>query len=138
MTRIERGNHFLSGFGTNNYLEDFFLDRAYNQTPITNISENDKRYKIELGLPGYNKEDLALTINKSNLVISGLTKNSNDVEGDTFQRKEFDYATFQRSFQIPDDVAKDKITAKYKEGLLNILLPKIAGKRVNQEVIDIN
>ena len=51
MTYINRGHHFMSGFGTNDYLEDYFIEPSSQIRPSANISENEHKYKIEIGLP---------------------------------------------------------------------------------------
>ena len=48
MSRLERGNHFLGGFGSENYLEDFNLSKSISKNPVTNISENNVQFKTRI------------------------------------------------------------------------------------------
>jgi len=126
MSRLTRGNHFLGGFASDNYLEDYNMDKDIHKNPVTNISENKDRYKIELGIPGFRKEELKLTVKDNNLVVTGIRKKGRDEKKveDEYWQQEFNYSTFERSFHLPDNINTDEIAAKCEYGILEILLPK--------------
>lgn len=94
--------------------------------PAVNVKENDNEFVIEVAAPGMNKEDFRVNIDNDRLTISSEKKEENkDEENENFTRQEFSYQSFQRSFQLPDNVVdSDKIKANYKEGILNVVLPK--------------
>ncbi len=71
MSRLNRGKQFLGGFGTENYLEDFFLEPLSNNPSVVNIAESEKTLTIELGLPGYNSKNLEVSVNGNYLIIAG-------------------------------------------------------------------
>ncbi len=75
---------------------------------------------------------MKIDINEDVLTISSETKNESEENTDGYKRKEFSYSSFCRSFQIPENVSKDKIEANYKDGILNVTLPKTE-KRKTQD-----
>ena len=115
-----------SPFLSNLFDDDFFpvLSSRTSSMPAVNIKENEKNYTLELAVPGIDKKDLKIDINEDTLTISSETKNETDEEKDGYKRKEFSYSSFCRSFYIPENVNRDKIVASYKDGILNVELPK--------------
>lgn len=116
-----------SPFLSNLFDDDFFpvLTSRTSSMPAVNIKEDEKNYNLELAIPGVDKKDLKIDINEDVLTISSETKNETEEEKDGYKRKEFSYSSFCRSFYIPENVNRDKIGASYKDGILNIELPKI-------------
>jgi HSP20 family protein len=116
-----------SPFLSNLFDDDFFpvLTTRTSSMPAVNIKEDEKNYTLELAIPGMDKKDLKIDINEDVLTISSETKNESEEEKDGYKRKEFSYSTFCRSFYIPENVNRDKIGASYKDGILNIELPKM-------------
>jgi HSP20 family protein len=106
--------------------EDFFpvLSNRDSSMPAVNIREDEKNYLLDLAVPGIEKKDLKIDINEDVLTISYETKNESEENNDGFQRREFSYSSFCRSFYVPENVNRDKIEAKYKDGVLTIGLPK--------------
>ena len=100
---------------------------AFNSTlPAVNIKEGKKEFEIEVAAPGMNKEDFRLNYEGGRLTISSERKNEKEEkEGEKVTRREFSYQAFRRSFNVPEDViAVDKISASYKNGILQISLPR--------------
>jgi HSP20 family protein len=93
--------------------------------PAVNIKENEKSFMLELAVPGMDKKDLKIDINEDVLTISSESKNETEEEKDGYKRKEFSYSSFCRSFFIPENVNREKIVASYKDGILNVELPKM-------------
>lgn len=93
--------------------------------PAVNVKENDDAFLIEVAAPGMTKEDFKLNYDNGKLTISSERKNEKNDEGDNYTRREFSYQSFQRSFTVAENVVNgDKIGASYKDGILNISLPK--------------
>jgi len=105
---------------------DFFPVMSNNTSsmPAVNIREDDRKFTLDLAVPGIDKKDLKLDINEDVLTISSETKNESEENGDGYKRKEFSYSSFCRSFQIPENVNREKIEASYKDGILSVALPK--------------
>ncbi len=106
--------------------DDFFpvLPDRNGSMPAVNIREDEKNYVLDLAIPGIEKKDLKIDMNEDVLTISSETKNENEQSKDGYRRKEFSYSSFCRSFYIPENVNREKIEASYKDGILNINLPK--------------
>ena len=106
--------------------DDFFPVMSNNTSsmPAVNIKEDDKRFILDLAVPGIDKKELKIDINEDLLTISSETKNETEENKEGYKRKEFSYSSFCRSFQIPENVDKEKIEANYKDGVLSVALPK--------------
>jgi len=105
---------------------DFFpvMSANTNSMPAVNIKEDEKSFMLDLAVPGIDKKDLKIDINEDLLTISSETKNDSEENKDGYKRKEFSYTSFCRSFQIPENVNREKIEANYKDGILSVSLPK--------------
>ena len=106
--------------------DDFFsgLTTRTSSMPAVNIREDEKNYFLDLAIPGIDKKDLKIDINEDVLTISSEVKSENEENRDGYKRKEFSYSSFCRSFYIPENANKEKIEANYKDGVLNVTLPK--------------
>ncbi|MFF5382714.1 Hsp20/alpha crystallin family protein [Pedobacter suwonensis] len=113
----------------NNVFDSLFSEavsknKMVDKSPNVNIHENDAAYVIELAAPGLKKEDFQINLKKDTLSVwAEVKKDENQVAKD-FTRKEFDYSSFARSFNLPDTADGDKITAEYKDGILSINISK--------------
>lgn len=117
----------FSPFYMPNFFDDDFLPVLSNRTssmPAVNIREDEKSYFLELAVPGIDKKDLKIEINKDVLTISSESKNETEENKDGYRKKEFSYSSFCRSFYIPENADREKIEANYKEGILSVALPK--------------
>ena len=93
--------------------------------PAVNVKETDNEFVIEVAAPGMNKNDFKVNFHNNVLTISSERKNEKEEKKEHYNRREFSYQSFQRSFTIADNsVDSDKINAKYNEGILHITLPK--------------
>lgn len=93
--------------------------------PATNIVEYDNNYELNLAIPGLEKEDIKINLEDNVLTVSSEKENKNEEEKVNYSRMEYAYHNFSRSFTIPKTVNAEKINADYKNGVLNIILPKI-------------
>jgi HSP20 family protein len=111
---------------SNLFNDDFFpvLNTSASSMPAVNIKEDEKKYTLELAVPGIDKKDLKIDINEDVLTISSESSNEKEENKDGYKRKEFSFASFCRSFYIPENVNRDSIEANYKDGILTVGLPK--------------
>lgn len=93
-------------------------------TPSVDISETDKEFVIKAEIPGVKKEDVKVTIESGMLTINGERKMEKEEKGKKFHRVERSYGSFVRSFRIPDGVDESKVKAEFKDGVMNVALPK--------------
>lgn len=129
MTLIRRTNNNYPVF--QNWLEDFFgsVENANNyrnksNTPAVNIAENEDNFQIEFAAPGFSKADFLINLDNDVLTVkSEKTVNNEDTKAN-YTRKEFNFSSFQRSFTLPESVDSEGIKAEYKDGILNIEIPK--------------
>lgn len=115
------------------YWDDFFNDSFFNQvkstscngtTPAVNVSENEKEYTIEVAAPGIERKDFNLEVDNDVLTISTEQKASKEEQKQTFLRREFNFQTFNRSFQLPETIDQEQIKASHEAGILTLTLPK--------------
>ena len=106
--------------------------------PAVNIREDEKKYSLELAVPGIDKKDLKIEVNEDILTISMEQKQENEEEVSGYKRREFSYASFCRSFYLPEDTNRDKIDASYKDGILTVDLHKTEEKARLSKMIKIS
>lgn len=117
--------------------DTFFTDRRLSNVPAVNISESADHYHIELAAPGLKKDDFRVLVERDMLTISTETKNENLSEGRTYNRKEYSYSAFTRSFTLPESADIEKISASYNDGILKLELPKKEEAKVVARQIEI-
>jgi HSP20 family protein len=106
--------------------DDFFpvVSQRNTSMPAVNIKEDEKKFILDLAVPGIDKKDLKIEMHEDVITISSENKNEKEETHDGFKRREFSYSSFCRSFYLPDNVNKEKIGASYKDGILTVELPK--------------
>lgn len=103
----------------------FFNEKEFTLVPDANIIENENEYKIELAVPGLERKDFNVEIEDNMLVVSAEKETETKHEDKNYRTREFSYNSFYRSFVLPKNLVLDKIDAKYHNGVLAIMLPKI-------------
>lgn len=129
MTRFNDQNWFPTLF--NDFFDnDFWMTNTKKNVtaPAVNVIDEEKDYKVEVAAPGMTKEDFQIKLdNDNNLIIALEKKTQNEEHGKKnhkYLRREFSYSKYQQAFTLPDDVEKEKITAKMNDGVLTIDIPK--------------
>lgn len=102
----------------------FFDYETMVSTPAVNVIEGKDDYRIEVAAPGLDKDDFKIDLDNNVLTISSEKEMKKEEDEDKFMRREFSYSTFTRSFVLPDAADGEKISAKHKDGVLNISIPK--------------
>ncbi len=110
-------------YGFPDLMNDFFGESASGISPKVNISENNESFTLLMAVPGVNKSDINMHIEKNMLTISREEKEEAKVTRD-FTRREFDFGSFERNFRLPETVDTEKIEASMENGILKVLLPK--------------
>jgi len=93
-------------------------------SPLVDISEDDKEYRIKVELPEIKKEDVKVTAEEGTLTITGERKFEAEQKGRKYHRVERAYGSFGRSFSLPDDASPVKVNAEFKDGVLTVHLVK--------------
>lgn len=130
-TIIRRKNYatpsFFDEFFNDSYFPGLFdFDSKSNDSvsPAVNVEETDKEYRIEVAAPGLEKEDINVTVDDGVLTIKAEKKLKNEESKNNYIRREFGYTSFSRSFTLPEEIEVERISAKHKNGVLNVTLPK--------------
>lgn len=92
--------------------------------PAVDVSENDTEYVLKAELPGVTKENVKVTVEDGVLQIEGERKLEKEEKTGKFHRVERSYGSFTRSFVLPEGVEADKVRAEFKDGVLNVHVPK--------------
>lgn len=128
MVPARRNQNWLPSIFNDFLNNDWLMERRNATAPAVNILENDDEYKIEVAAPGMTKEDFKVHINEDNELIISMEKKTEEKEEDkkhnTYLRREFSYTQFQQSLLLPDNVEREKISAKVEHGVMCIDIPK--------------
>jgi HSP20 family protein len=103
--------------------------------PTVDISENEAEYLIKAELPEVKKEDVKVTVENGVLTLQGERRQEKEEKGKRFHRVERSYGSFVRSFSLPESVDENAVKAEYKDGVLNLHLPK--SEKVKPKAIDV-
>jgi len=94
-------------------------------SPRVNVVESEKEITVSAELPGMDSKDIDISYTGGMLTISGEKRQEKEDKGKTYYRTERSYGYFTRSVQLPCEVDLDKVDAKFKNGVLQVSLPKI-------------
>ena len=135
MTLMKRNGNLLNSFPA--LFDDFFNRDLVNwgqsnfsdtntTIPAVNIKETNDNYEVEVAAPGMTRKDFKVELDGNMLSISSeKSDQKEDKEEGSYTRREFSYQSFQRTFNLPEEVVDaDKIQAKYSDGVLHLLIPK--------------
>ncbi len=126
----------------NDFFDNDWMVRTNATAPAINVLENEHSYEIEVAAPGMNKNDFKVHIDENGNLAIEMEKKVEDKEekkNGHYLRREFSYSKFQQTIVLPDDVERDKISAKVENGVLNVIIPKVEKNKVedSKRVIDI-
>lgn len=98
-------------------------------SPKVDIIETDKNFSLKMEIPDVSKKDVKIAVEQGILTISGERKMEAEEEGKTFHRVERYHGSFRRSFYLPDNTDQTHVDASFKDGMLNVTIPKIANPK---------
>jgi len=124
-----------------NSLVDDLLDEAFTGSnghqpfrPQADILERDGDFEIHMTLPGVNKKDITINIDKNILTVKGSNHPEEDKENVRYHLRESLSGDFERAFQLPEDTKEDKIKADFEDGILRIRIPKDKEKPLKRTI----
>jgi len=130
---LRPSNNYVRPLLFDNFFDNFFNNDYQNEfSPKVDISETDDSFNFQFAVPGMNKSDLSIEINKGHLIVSGERK-FNDKD-ENFHSIENGFGKFSRSFQLPDNIDENKISASHKNGILNISVKKDAKSSIKKTI----
>ena len=125
-------NNWMSNF-FNDFFETDMMPRMNATAPAVNVKESDKGYVMEIAAPGLKKEYCRVSIDKDgnlNLKIEDKFEHKEEDKAEDkkehYLRREFNYSNYEQTYVLPEDVDKEKISAKVENGILTIDLPKMS------------
>ena len=130
---FERRNRDLVKY-LDNFDKEFFGNML--EEFKTDIEDKGDRFVLEAELPGFAKEDIKIDIEDNRLTIHAEHNNENETKEKNYIRRERSYGSFERSFDI-SNINAEGITAEYKNGVLELVMPKLAEVKPEVKRIDI-
>ena len=137
-------DRFGSGFGFPSLRRMFDIEPAWRSsfsfsTPAIDMSEDEKAYKISAELPGIDAKDIDVSLSGDMLVLRGEKRQEREEKdkNKNYHFSERTYGSFQRAFDLPTTVDRNKIAADFSKGVLTITLPKTAEAQKPQKKIEI-
>jgi HSP20 family protein len=95
-----------------------------NWSPAVDIKEEDERFVLKADIPGVDPKDIDVTMADGVLTIKGERKHESEEEAEGYKRVERSYGSFYRRFSLPDTADAERVTAKGKDGVLEVFIPK--------------
>lgn len=143
MSTVRRNQEWLP-----NLFNEIFDNNLYERasvsatTPAVNVLEKEHEYLVEVAAPGMTKNEFKVNLDEDENLVVALEKEANkEEEGKKmhYLRREFSYSQFRQTMILPDDVDKEKISAKVENGVLSVILPKMNPQELKKanKVIDI-
>jgi len=113
----------------NRLFDEFFGERQTGMAesawmPAVDISENDAAIVVRAELPGLSQDDIELNLQDNVLTLKGEKKQEKKEDKGNYHQSECCYGSFSRSFTLPSNVKQEDIQANFKDGVLQITLPK--------------
>jgi HSP20 family protein len=105
-------------------------------SPSVDICETAENVIVKAEIPGVNRDDISIEVKDGILSIKGERKFEKEVKEENYHLMEREFGTFHRSFSLPTIVDQEKVSASYKSGVLEILLPKkddVKGRQIEIE-----
>ncbi len=115
----------------------FKNDACCEFIPRVDIVEDKESIGLHVELPGMKKDDIKVLVEDGVLQISGERKQESEEKDRNYVRSERVYGSFSRSFTLPDNVETDKISAEYKDGVLNVTLRKTEKAKPKEIAVEV-
>jgi HSP20 family protein len=101
------------------------------------MSEDEEVYKISAEVPGIDAKDIDISVSGDTLVLKGEKRQEKEERNKNYHFSERSYGSFQRAFQLPPSVDRNKVSAEFSKGVLTITLPKTAEARQPVKKIEV-
>lgn len=111
------------------FLEEFLPFKTIGQHPSANIVKTDNGVSVELVVPGYDKSEIDISLEKNTLTVSG----KKEISKQEFTRKEFSHNSFSRSFTLSEQLNLETIKSSLNNGILTISINKLNPESVKSE-----
>ncbi len=124
--RSEINNVFGGLFVPNRYVTDGSGEQKLQKTrkAIVDMTQDEKNITIVAELPGLNKDNVNLKVTEDSIEITAENKNEDEIKEENWIRRERSYTKYYRKLKLPNKVIAEKASAKYKNGVLELTIPK--------------
>jgi len=112
------------------------VERNFPRIPAAELQETAEAIHLKLELPGIEAKDLDVQVTQNAISIKGERKSETKTEEKGVTRSEFHYGKFQRVIPLPARIQNTNVTAEYKDGILNLTLPKAEEEK--NKVVKVN
>lgn len=106
-------------------------------SPRVDVSETDDEIRVSAELPGMDEKDVNVELDEKTLTIRGERKDEREEKDANWYRREQSYGSFHRTVALPAGVEGDKAKAKFKNGVLSVVLPKREEEKRKHKTIEI-
>jgi HSP20 family protein len=113
-------NRFMSWPSTR---EEHHMTRGFAPAIQSFIDKDGRKFHCQVMLPRVDAKDVNIQVQGNTLTITGERSESHEADEADYLQKEFTYGSFQRSLMLPEGVEKDRLSAEYRNGLLEITAP---------------
>lgn len=128
-------NNWMSNF-FNDFFDTDMMPRMNATAPAVNVKESDKGYVMEIAAPGLKKEYCRVSLDNDgnlNLKIEDKFEHKEENKKEHYLRREFNYSNYEQTYVLPEDVDKEKISARVENGILTVDLPKVSKEEKKDE-----
>ena len=137
LVRKNNDSNWLSNWFDDHFFDTDWMSRINATAPAVNVKENEKEFTMEIAAPGLKKEFVRMDVDKEgnlNVAIENKMEHKDENKKEHYLRREFSYSNYQQSYVLPENVDKNKISAKVNDGILEIHIPKLTKKEVDKNV----
>ena len=108
------------------WFDDLFVEPALGRSavPAVDVKETDSEYLMEVELPGLSEKDVEVKLDNTLLTISSRKEEKKEEKKNGYIMRERRSSSFARSFVLPEGIDREKISAEFKNGVLNLSFPK--------------
>lgn len=132
----ERMNRLMSDFRTRTpWTEEEMAQGAW--VPAVDIYETKDSIVLNVELPGVTKEEISLEVKDNTLTLRGEKKMEKDVKEESYHRMERTYGSFMRAFTLPSTVQQEKVKARFRDGILEVSIPKAEEAKPKQIKVEV-
>ena len=130
-------DRFMNEFLNEGCSYDRYAKNELTYSPSTNVFETDDSFTLEMSIPGYEKEQVSLSVENDLLTVKAEVKEAEEKDY-KYSRREFSVSNFEKSFKLSKNINQEKIEASFKNGVLVVTLPKKEEAISVKRQIDVN
>ena len=105
--------------------------------PVVNTREGEFAYHVDVDLPGVKKDDIKVNVKGNTITISGERKYKKEVKEEDYHRIESSFGKFERTFTLPEGTDVENVTASNKDGVLEVVIPKLKSESKKVKKVEV-